>query len=135
MLSCDGQCWRLITKTHTAVFDSIQLLEADQHWRVEFEQASTPTVKTPTVIGGLPVKHENPENIELEPTASYTKIKSSTVRFAAGYWAIKFNAWAGSLCPKQQTLGEYEHVGPFSSKLELNTILAKLNSQDNKAKP
>ena len=134
MLSCDGHSWRLITKTVTATFDSMQLLEADQHWRVEFEQPTATAVKAEMKIGSLPIKHENPENIELEPTVSYTKIRSSTVRFAAGYWAIKFNAWAGSLCPKLQTLSEYEHVGPFSSKLELNTILAKLNTQDNRPK-
>jgi hypothetical protein len=56
------------------------------------------------------------------------------VRFAAGYWGLKFLAWQGSFCPKLQTLDEYEHVGPFQTKLEMNTILAKKNNELNKQK-
>jgi hypothetical protein len=65
---------------------------------------------------------------------SYSKQATSSVRFAAGYWGLKFLAWQGSFCPKLQTLDEYEHVGPFQTKLEMNTILAKKNNELNKQK-
>lgn len=81
-------------------------------------------------VGPWPCKHQPVFNIVLEPIPTYTKTANSTVRYAAGYWAFLFaNGWQGSWCPKQATLDEYQHIGPFSSKLEMQTAINQKNSQ------
>lgn len=86
-------------------------------------------VKT-TQVHNLPIKHESAVDVHMTPYVSYKKTQSSDTRFAAGYWILKFSTgWSGSLSPKCDTLSEYEHQGPFQSKLEMNTILAQRNSE------
>lgn len=81
------------------------------------------------MVGPWPSKHDVVFNIELTPVPTYTKTETSSVRYAAGYWAFLFaNGWQGSWCPKQQTLTEYQHIGPFSSKLEMQTAINQKNS-------
>jgi hypothetical protein len=117
--------YTLLSSTATKVFDDLKSLESSLSWKIIFE---TFEPKEPVVdkIGNLPTRHTDPQNIEQEPIVSYTKTSSSSVRLAAGYWGIQYShGWVGGFCPKLETLTLYPHVGPFSTKLELNTILNK----------
>jgi hypothetical protein len=83
-----------------------------------------------THVNNLPIKHDVAVDIHTTPYVSYKKTLTSDTRFAAGYWILKFSTgWSGSLSPKCDTLTEYVHQGPFSSKLEMNTILAQRNQE------
>lgn len=128
------QHWQFLGQGQIEKFTQLHELEAAQFWKITFEKKATAEEVVVEKIGHLPIKHAAPENIETDPVVSYTKAKTSAVRFAAGFWGLKFNVWQGSFCPKLQTLQEHEHVGPFSTKLELNTILAKMNAPPNKIK-
>jgi hypothetical protein len=108
-------------------FLDLASLEKSLGWSVSFDQPKTKVVNS-VMIGHLPVKHEAAFDIQLEPLATYVKQEGSSVRYAAGYWGLRFtHSWTGAFCPKISTLAEYDHVGPFASKLELNTILAQRN--------
>lgn len=115
-------------------YPNLEDLQKQQAWTITFVSKPQEAEKTVCEIDHLPIKHSDPQNIQREHVISYTKQSTSSVRFAAGYWGLKFNAWQGSFCPKLQTLDEYEHVGPFQTKLEMNTILAKKNNELNKQK-
>jgi len=74
-------------------------------------------------ISGLPVKHSVIFDIQENPT-SYTKIQGSKIRFAAGFFGIKFeHGWTASFCPKLSTLESCEYIGPFTSKLEMSNAI------------
>lgn len=80
-------------------------------------------------IHGYPVKHDHIV-ISSENPPLYTT--GGKVLFAAGYWGLKFpNGWTTAYCPKQKTTQEYESVGPFRSKLELNNHIGSLITQEN----
>lgn len=82
-----------------------------------------------SAINGFPVRHENVVIIEHETLPTYTK--GSKVIFVAGYWCIRFDqSWSGVFCPKLKTIEEYETVGPFKNKLEMNAHVNKLKVQD-----
>ena len=55
------------------------------------------------------------------------------MRIAAGYWGLKFaNGWTPVFCPKVETTTTYESIGPFTTKVEMNTIIAQKNKQKEK---
>jgi len=94
------------------------------------EKVSQPDTQKQSHVHNLPIKHDQAQDVQTLPYVSYKKTLSSDTRFAAGYWILKFSTgWSGSLSPKCATLTEYEHQGPFQSKLEMNTILAQRNSE------
>jgi len=83
-------------------------------------------------INGFPIKHNTCFNVEIEPVASYTKTDVSTVRYAAGYYILKFpNGWTSSFCPKMSTLAEYEFAGPYKTKLEMQNSISQKNRISN----
>ena len=65
--------------------------------------------------------------------AIFTKKKRSKCFFSAGYFAIKLTTgWTVCLCPKMISLNRYEHVGPFKTIEEANSIMEeKANELDN----
>jgi hypothetical protein len=106
-------------------FESLEHLQRSLSWSIQFPE---PAVEQEAVdsIDGFPVRHKNPQNIETEPVTSYTKTATSNVRLAAGYWGIKYaHGWVPGFCPKLDTLLSYPRIGPFQTKLELNTLLSK----------
>lgn len=110
---------------------SIQELESELGATIVWvmKPDTTDAVKT-TQVHNLPIKHDAAQDVLMTPYVSYKKTLTSDTRFAAGYWILKFSTgWSGSLSPKCDTLSEYEHQGPFQSKLEMNTILAQRNSE------
>jgi hypothetical protein len=135
-----GERQALLAKTPTAVlwmtpngvqeFANMEVLQKTQGVKfsmdtLKIEERSGDVV----LVGAWPTKHQAVFNVQLEPVATYTKTAISTVRYAAGYWAFLFaNGWQGSWCPKQQTLADYPHAGPFSSKLEMQTAINQKNS-------
>jgi hypothetical protein len=89
------------------------------------------STKETVQLSGLPVKHSPIFDTQENPV-SYTKIAGSKVRYAAGYWGISFReGWVPSFCPKLSTLDNIETIGPFTSKLELNTFLSSVKNKTN----
>ena len=82
-------------------------------------------------IEGYPSKHlvYNVEIIEKNGKQfyTYTKSKTSSVRYAAGYYGVKYPAgWRWFYGGKLETLDTYEFIGPFKSKsaMDIETKLA-----------
>jgi hypothetical protein len=111
---------------------SLDQVHAHLNCVLEFPQADE-TQDTDTVcqdVEGLPIKHDQAHNVLIDPRVSYTRTIKGATRHAAGYWCIRFDTnWMGSLSPKCVTLDAHDHKGPFSSKLEMNTILNKLRKE------
>ena len=127
--SVDG-VWNVLGAGINQQAATLDILQEALNWKVEFQERSELEDKPEAKIGNLPVKHPDPQNIQHEPRVTYTKTANSNVKFGAGYYAITFvNGWSGSFCPKAATLDEYPHVGPFASKLELNTVLTNKNRE------
>jgi len=131
LLSVSDQKYKFLGKgTQTTSMD-VASLESMMNWHICFSKPPAQILSKldQFMIDHMPIKHADPQNIQLEPWISYTKTSSSSIRFAAGWWAILFNHWQGAFCPKISTLDSHEHVGPFSNKLELNTILSAKNQK------
>ena len=130
LLSADSQGeYQFLGKGMRKHVHTIQDLESELGGQIVWvSKAETPDTVKATHVHNLPIKHEVAVDVQMEPYVSYKKTVSSDTRFAAGYWILKFSTgWSGSLSPKCHTLSEYEHQGPFQSKLEMNTILAQRN--------
>ena len=81
-------------------------------------------------INGYPVKHQDMQEVSVEPPL-YVKEGGKAV-FAAGYWAIRFaHGWTLAYCPKQNTLQENEHSGPYRHRLEALSQINTLNNHKN----
>jgi hypothetical protein len=81
-------------------------------------------------INGFPIKHKTFANVELEPYPTYTKAQHTKGRYAAGFWALKFQqGWTYAFCPKLTTLAENEHIGPYTTKIELNHQISQKNKE------
>jgi hypothetical protein len=119
----------IIKKKHKSLDDFIKYLNND----VTFEEAAAPeTEKEAAEINGYPIKHEVWYDVLNEGIPSYTRTKNSAIRYAAGYYALKFtNGYSPSFCPKQSTLSEYEYLGPFKSKLEMQNSISQKNNSSN----
>jgi len=111
-------------------FESMDMLQKTINAKFTMDVIKTQEIKPDVVmVGSWPSKHHEVFNIEQDPIPTYTKTANSEVRYAAGYWALLFsNGWQGSWCPKQQTLLDYQHAGPFTSKLEMQTAINQKNS-------
>jgi hypothetical protein len=71
-------------------------------------------------VEGFPVKHSPHHNVSIEPIPNYTRTISSDIKYAAGYYGIKFaTGWTPSFCPKVTTLFDSEYIGPFKTKIEM----------------
>ena len=126
VLCCDDHAWSVLGPKINGEAASVEILEEVLGCEFVFEEPADLVQKPTTEVHGLPIKHPQAHNIEQLPRVTYTKSERGGTRYAAGYWAIQFaNGWSGSLCPKVTTLEEYPHQGPFSQKLELNSVLNK----------
>lgn len=134
MLSTDGVSFVLLMQGGVAQFHTLEQVENHLGGEIVFDKQEEKINNVSSLmVAHLPVKHDAVFNIEMTSVISYTKQARSEVRFAAGYWGFLFsNGWTGSFCPKLATLAEYDHVGPFASKLEMNTILSQRNAALNK---
>lgn len=84
------------------------------------------------ILFNLPIKHKKSFNVDRDPI-SYTKSEHSNVRYAAGYWGLKFdNGMTPAFCPKLSTVLMTEgSIGPFSTKLEMNNAISNYKFRDN----
>lgn len=114
------------------IFNNIEELKSTLGSLI-IEEADTTESETSTGdIEGYPIKHDPVFNIESEPVPSYTKTDSSSVRYAAGYYALQFpNGWTSAFCPKMTTLAEYQFLGPYKTKLEMQNSISQKNSSPN----
>lgn len=128
--------YHVLLKGVRQIVGSLDQVQQELNAKIRFEQMVQKSESTTSQqIEHLPIKHDQFHNVQMHPVISYTKHAQSDVRFAAGYWALLFSTgWSGSLSPKLSTLSEYHHVGPFASKLEMNTILAQKNQEFHKGK-
>ena len=72
--------------------------------------------ETHNEINGYPVKHNPFYNID---DLTYTAKENSSVRYHAGYWAIKYKnntRWLPALNPKVKTTETNDSAGPFTDK-------------------
>lgn len=78
-------------------------------------------------VDGYPIKHSQVFDVVTEEIVTYSKTSGGRARFAAGYYAIRFDhGWTASYCPRLSTLTDNAYIGPFRSKLEMqNAISAK----------
>ena len=76
------------------------------------------------LVEEYPSKHVpyNTETIELKgkQIPTYTKTETSKVRYAAGYYGVRFAVdWRWFYGGKLDTLNTYEFIGPFKTKSEM----------------
>jgi len=84
---------------------------------------------------GYPCKHKGfntvLQDIKGKKVPVYTKTENSKTLYAAGYYGLHFNGvWRNTYCVKLETLHNYEFVGPFRSKSEVEAEVLKA-SKDN----
>lgn len=81
-------------------------------------------------IAGYPIKHDTVHDPQETPVPNYKKSANSDIRFAAGYYGVLFsNGWVAGFCPKLTTLSQYEYIGPFKTKLEMNHQISCQNKK------
>tara|TARA_B110000037_G_scaffold186786_1_gene216967 strand:+ start:2397 stop:2936 length:540 start_codon:yes stop_codon:yes gene_type:complete len=88
-----------------------------------------------STVEGYPSKHKahNINTIEVgdKLLPSYTKSETSRVIYVAGYYGIHFTKrWQGVYGTKLDTLEEYEFIGPFKSKSEMDTEVLLQNKRN-----
>jgi hypothetical protein len=95
------------------------------------EEKDTHTDKT-YFINGYPVEFDSPHEVYVvgNKLPIYSKKPSSTVYYGAGYYCVNFpKNWVPGFCPKLKTLETYGYKGPFKTKAEMNSMLAKLRKE------
>jgi hypothetical protein len=86
-------------------------------------------------IDGYPSKHVvyNTETIEVKgkQIPTYTKSKTSKVRYVAGYYGVRFPSdWRWFYGGKFDTLNTCDFIGPFKTKSEMQTETLLANRRD-----
>lgn len=143
ILTVDGEKLAVISQVPTgiSVFGNIPkkkyntLQEFIEHLGgdVSIEQATQPDLeKEAATVNGYPIKHDMFFDVSTDPVPNYTRTKNSSIRYAAGYYSLKFsNGWSPSFCPKLSTLSEYQYIGPYTTKLEMQNSISQKNSSPN----
>lgn len=143
ILSADGERVGLATKSEKGItvigkiasglHASIDDVEKTIGAKIVIEQPiEAPTEKESGSICGYPIKHSEWHNVLENPIPSYTRTAKSEHRYAAGYFGLRFpNGWTQSFCPKLATLAEYEYIGPFTTKLEMQHQISTKNKAIN----
>ena len=124
---------KIFGKIGASVHDSIESLGTALGGKIAVEQPIEPQQeKESGVVAGYPVKHTEWYNTLEDPVPSYTRTAKSDHRYAAGYYGLRFpNGWTQSFCPKLATLAEYEYIGPFTTKLEMQHQISAKNKSIN----
>ena len=83
---------------------------------------------------GYPCKHKGfntvLQEIKGKQVPVYTKTENSKTLYAAGYYGLHFNGvWRNTYCVKLETLHNYEFVGPFRSKSEVEAEVLKASKE------
>lgn len=86
-------------------------------------------------VNGVPTKHRafNKQSVTIaeKDIPTYTKTEKSQVVYAAGYYGLKFPeaGWKNVYCVKAETLNNYEFIGPFNSKTQLEAEINRASVQ------
>jgi hypothetical protein len=97
---------------------------------VTYEEIEQHVEKEEGNIEGYPIRHSEFFDVMTDPVPSYTKTDRSRLRYAAGYYMIKFpQGWTAGFCPKLSTLVEYEYQGPYMTKLEMQHAISSKNRE------
>ena len=133
LVSKVGDSIKVMGKTAVGMHASLEALGAALGGKLLIEQSSEPAQeKEQGNVNGYPIKHGEWHNIQMDPVPSYTRTAKSNHRYAAGYYGLKFpNGWTQSFCPKITTLAEYEYLGPFTTKLEMQHQISSKNKAIN----
>ena len=85
-------------------------------------------------IYGYPTNVDTVFNTNLQDdVAVYTKTANSKQYFVAGYWGILFPmGWRPSFCPRQKTLQDYTHLGPFISESDMYLAIKRKGQENEK---
>jgi hypothetical protein len=123
----------IVGKIGASTHDSMESLAAALGGKITVEQPVEPQQeKEAGVVSGYPIKHTEWYNTLEDPVPSYTRTVKSDNRYAAGYYGLRFpNGWTQSFCPKLATLAEYEYIGPFTTKLEMQHQISAKNKSIN----
>ena len=86
-------------------------------------------------VEGYPCKHKacnsGMQTVQGKQIPVYTKSDTSKTFYAAGYYGLHFSGvWRNTYCVKLETLDNYEFVGPFKTKSELEAEVLKASKQD-----
>ena len=97
-----------------------------------FQEKESSTASTVEYVAlGFPTSVE-PHKVHADLATGipiFSKSQTSQVRFAAGFYTIKFNnGWVPSFCPKLSTLEQNEFKGPFRTEIESRLSLAHAKS-------
>ena len=139
ILMIDGDRKGLVSKTNEEVtvtgkpfagkYKTLNDLELAVGSKISIEQPTElPSEKEAGEVNSYPIKHNTWHNVMINPVPSYTRTVNSDLRYAAGYYGLRFqNGWTQSFCPKFTTLAEYEYIGPFTTKLEMQHQISAKN--------
>jgi hypothetical protein len=133
LVSQEGDRIHLIGKIEPKIYNSLEDLadHLGSDLTIELPADGMPEPQSGD-IDGYPVKHAGFHNATTDPIATYTRTEKSEIRYAAGYYALKFpHGWTAALCPKIVTLGEYENIGPFRTKMEMQHGISMKNKVSN----
>ena len=91
--------------------------------------------KSMSEVEGYPCKHQGfntaLKEVKGKNVPIYTKTENSKTLYAAGYYGLHFNGvWRNTYCVKLETLDNYEFVGPFKTKTELEAEVLKASKAD-----
>lgn len=133
LASQQDQGIRVLGRKFAGSYASLEELEDRVGSKLIVEKVPEPEPeKESGLIDGYPIKHTEWHNISTDPVPSYTRTAKSTNRYSAGYYALKFgHGWTAALCPKLATLAEYEYIGPFRTKLEMQHQISAKNKAIN----
>ena len=83
-------------------------------------------------VEGYPSKHRAyNKSLDDKGIPVYTKTEKSKVLYAAGYYGLSFPGagWKNTYCVKRETLDNYEYIGPFKSKTQLEAEIRRASVQ------
>ena len=81
-------------------------------------------------VEGYPSKHRAyNKSLDDKNIPIYTKTEKSKVLYAAGYYGLAFPGagWKNAYCVKRETLDNYEYIGPFKTKTQLEAEINRIN--------
>jgi hypothetical protein len=101
------------------------------HFGEKLEEQAELEPETTTEVNGYPCKHGIAFDIQQEEgngISTYSNKEKGKVRYAAGYYGIKFKSgFVAAFCPKYETLQANEFIGPFKAKFDMQFEINKNN--------
>lgn len=125
----DDDKYIIIGSDHSGSYNSLKDVEDTFNEEILFDTLCDDKEKA--LVDNYPTKHSEVFDIIIEDIPSYTKRQGSTDRYAAGYYAIKFEKGCqSSFCPRLSTL-ENQKIwqGPFKTKIEVDHAVKLLSEK------